>query len=394
MPTSTTTRPRDRRDRILRAAGRAFSERGYHAVAMEDIAAAEGITASALYRHFPHKYALFLECATRLADGLLEALHDLPEGTDLEGVLGAVTRATLPERSSGGIYRWEARYLLPADRARLREVFTQVVDAVAQQVRRHRLEHLPRDVGTAAEHRVLAAAALGVVGSVTTHRTTLAAGRMEPLLRGAALRVAGGPTVDALTGTVTAPVGEPGTSAATDRRTQILDAAIPLFYRHGFAEVSMGQIARTVGLAPSALYRHYAGKADILLAACLRAADVLERSVDLDGLTPGAASLEALARGYVDYSFGHVALTAVAAAESGGLATADRRRLHAVQREHLGMWETHLRLARPGLDAPEARVLVHAALGTVAEGGRALRWRDTPDRRRQLTSLTLRSLSD
>ncbi len=42
----------------------------------------------------------------------------------------------------------------------------------------------------------------------------------------------------------------------------------------------MGAIAAAVGLTPSGLYRHYTGKAEILLAACLEAADVLQEAVD------------------------------------------------------------------------------------------------------------------
>lgn len=57
------TRPRNRRQLIVEAAGRVFGEHGYHAASMEKIAAAVGITAAALYRHFPNKYALFAECA-------------------------------------------------------------------------------------------------------------------------------------------------------------------------------------------------------------------------------------------------------------------------------------------------------------------------------------------
>ncbi len=40
------------------------------------------------------------------------------------------------------------------------------------------------------------------------------------------------------------------------RRAEILAAAVPLFARDGFAEVTNGQIAEAVGLTPSAIYRH------------------------------------------------------------------------------------------------------------------------------------------
>ena len=69
-------RPRNRRQLIVDAAGRVFSQRGYHAASMEEIAAGVDITAAALYRHFPNKYALFAECANVMVDRLVAALRD------------------------------------------------------------------------------------------------------------------------------------------------------------------------------------------------------------------------------------------------------------------------------------------------------------------------------
>ena len=127
-------RPRNRRALIAQAAGRAFSERGYHAVGMDDIAASVGITAAALYRHFPNKYALFVHCANALADGLVETLDQLGDAADLEAILSALARTTVANRASGGIYRWEARYLDEHDRAKLRMTFGRVVARVAAAV--------------------------------------------------------------------------------------------------------------------------------------------------------------------------------------------------------------------------------------------------------------------
>ncbi len=75
------TRPKDRRARIAAAAAVAFAERGYHGVSVEDIATEVGVTKSALYRHFPGKYALFLNSALMLIDsleGALDSVHDDP----------------------------------------------------------------------------------------------------------------------------------------------------------------------------------------------------------------------------------------------------------------------------------------------------------------------------
>ncbi|MFD1046707.1 TetR/AcrR family transcriptional regulator, partial [Kibdelosporangium lantanae] len=102
-------RPRNRKQLIIDAAGRVFSEHGYHAASMEEIATSVGITAAALYRHFPNKYALFAGCANVMVDRLVTALDNVPP--NLRDVLTAITHVTVAHRASGGVYRWEARYL-------------------------------------------------------------------------------------------------------------------------------------------------------------------------------------------------------------------------------------------------------------------------------------------
>ena len=49
----------ERREVLLRAAAHVFGHRGYGAAAMDDIAAAGGVTKLILYRHFPTKAALY-----------------------------------------------------------------------------------------------------------------------------------------------------------------------------------------------------------------------------------------------------------------------------------------------------------------------------------------------
>ncbi len=50
-----TLRPRNRKAQIITVAREQFGRSGYHNVSMEGIASAVGITAGALYRHFPNK---------------------------------------------------------------------------------------------------------------------------------------------------------------------------------------------------------------------------------------------------------------------------------------------------------------------------------------------------
>ncbi|MGW5637633.1 TetR/AcrR family transcriptional regulator [Streptomyces sp. NPDC003832] len=377
------TRPRNRRQLIVEAAGRVFSERGYHAASMEEIAAGVGISAAALYRHFPNKYALFAECANVLVDRLVAALDEAPAEAELAEVLGAVTRVAVTHRASGGLYRWEARYLEHEDRRLLRGKFARVVGRVTEAVRR---EH------DRPEAELCAEAALGVIGSISMHHVSIAQRRAEESLLASAVRVATADPSAAVGGP--ASVELPARPVARTRRAEILAAAVPLFARDGFAKVTNGQIAEAVGLAPSAIYRHYPNKMDILVAACLQAAALLAQAVDhnLGEVTDPRDALVALASTYVAYSFEHTALTSVAEAELAGLPSDLRQPLIIAQRDHIAVWEQQLRQVRPELDPRRARVLVHAAFGAVVEAGRGLRWRDTPGNRGAVTALAVAAL--
>jgi AcrR family transcriptional regulator len=354
-------RPRNRKGLIVEAAGQVFSERGYHAASMEEIAAHVGITAAALYRHFPNKYALFAECANVIVDRLVAALDETPPDAALKDVLAALTRVTVAHRVSGGFYRWEARYLDREDRRVLRGKFAHVVGRVAEAARR---EYPVPD------ENLRAVAALGVIGSVTTYQTSIARRRIEDVLLTSAMGVI---ATDPLAATGGARRVElPAQPVPRTRRAEILAAAIPLFARDGFANVTNGQIADAAGLAPSALYRYYPAKVDILVAACLQAAG--------------------LAATYVAYSFMHNALTSVAEAEVAGMPADVRRPLILTQREHIAIWVQQLRAARPELDPHQARMLVHAGFGAGVEAGRRLRWQDCDQHRGAVTALVVGAL--
>lgn len=376
-------RPRNRKQLIVEAAGRVFSEHGYHAASMEEIAAGVGITAAALYRHFPNKYALFAECADVMADRLVAALDGVPGEAGLADLLAAVTQVTVAHRAAGGVYRWEARYLNRADRQVLKAKFAHVVGRVTDAVRR---EHPLPD-----EH-LRAAAALGVIGSITMHHTSIAQRRVEEVLLASAMRVA---ATDPTAGAGSARLVEvPTPPVPRTRHSEILAAAIPLFERDGFANVTNGRIAEAVGLVPSAIYRYFPGKADILAAACLQAAAILTQAVEhnLRGVVDPHDAVVALTATYVAYSFEHTALTSVANAELIGLPATLRRPLVVAQREHIAVWEQQLRSARPELDSRQARVLVHAGFGVVVEAGRRLRWQDTPTHRDAVAALLVGAL--
>ena len=73
-------------------------------------------------------------------------------------------------------------------------------------------------------------------------------------------------------------------AAATTTRERILDVALDLFVRKGYAETSLREIAKEMGFSKAAIYYHFESKKDILLALHLRLHTLV------DGLLPALQS--------------------------------------------------------------------------------------------------------
>ncbi len=76
------------RERILTASERLFAERGFSGVSMPAIAAAAGITAGAIYKHFASKEQLFFTIVRR-------AVEATPATTEAEGLAGPAALAAI-----------------------------------------------------------------------------------------------------------------------------------------------------------------------------------------------------------------------------------------------------------------------------------------------------------
>lgn len=91
------------------------------------------------------------------------------------------------------------------------------------------------------------------------------------------------------------PASEPGTPAASDAapppggRDRILREARALFTRHGFASVSMQQIADAAGVNKATLYHHYRDKEALFLAVVERERDRV--AAEIDAAVAAAGSL-------------------------------------------------------------------------------------------------------
>jgi AcrR family transcriptional regulator len=112
----TTTAPR--RELLLEAAADLFAARGYHAVGIDDIGAAAGITGPGVYRHFPSKQALLEALCDRTMDRML-GLAQAAEG--LDALLALHVTFAVEERALLGVWVRERRALADEARRSLRE---------------------------------------------------------------------------------------------------------------------------------------------------------------------------------------------------------------------------------------------------------------------------------
>ena len=67
----------DRRSQLLDLAAPLMATRGFHGMSVGDLGAAAGITAPALYRHFPSKQALLGALLTDISERLLAGRRGL-----------------------------------------------------------------------------------------------------------------------------------------------------------------------------------------------------------------------------------------------------------------------------------------------------------------------------
>ncbi len=137
----------DTRTRILATAVELFSERGYEATSLREIADRLGFTKAALYYHFPSKAAIAIE----MAAPLLERLEALVDGLDdPHGLLTAYVDVLLEHHDVVGIVSRDLSLLHDPEVGGRLEENTEAVRGV-----------LGRDA--AGDQRLLTSAALGTI---------------------------------------------------------------------------------------------------------------------------------------------------------------------------------------------------------------------------------------
>jgi AcrR family transcriptional regulator len=148
------------------------------------------------------------------------------------------------------------------------------------------------------------------------------------------------------------------------RREVLLDAAVVLFARDGFQQVTMEDIGAAVGMAGPSIYHHFSGKPEILDAAITRGTEWLQFLVTqvLSSARTTEEASATLLRSYTAFVLPHSALIDVLLSETHHLPEERRHATRRAQREFVDDWIGLLRHDRPDQDPRELRAVVLAEL--------------------------------
>ena len=121
----TTAGARPRREQLLLSAADLFAAHGFHAVGIDDIGAAAGISGPGVYRHFASKQALLEALCERGITSMLEGARGIPAAHDdpalaLAALVDLHVDFAVARRALLGVWAREQRALSPEVRRVLR----------------------------------------------------------------------------------------------------------------------------------------------------------------------------------------------------------------------------------------------------------------------------------
>jgi AcrR family transcriptional regulator len=178
--------PRQRE--LIAAAARLFAQHGYHAVGINDISGALGLTGPAFYRHYPSKEAVLVAILDDAITTHLQEVGDLARAipdarTALEAIIANHVKFVFDHSADIVTWRTEFRSLPESDRHRLRylqRLYTEEWVRALNQLR----------PGLDIEQiRTMCQGAISLIQSATEFTNKLTRAEQEPLLTAMALHV-------------------------------------------------------------------------------------------------------------------------------------------------------------------------------------------------------------
>src|SRR5882757_197203 len=143
-----------------------------------------------------------------------------------------------------------------------------------------------------------------------------------------------------------------------NRRQLIIGAATDLFSRKGYAGVGMGEVAEAVAIGPSALYRHFRGKQELLTTVVAEALDTLDNAIAKAEDEHPPNVVHALASAVLE----HRTVGVLWQREARQLAPADRAAIRAGVNQIGRRFATFIRARRPELGEGQAQLLAWSGL--------------------------------
>ena len=129
----------DRRSQILTIAGHLFSQRGYHATSMRELARHLNLQGGSLYAHIQSKEELLLEVVRQAAERFQKVLEELPSGdpvTRMKALVKGHLRVIAEELPRATVFFHEWKHLSPPlleEAKALRRRYEEGVQAVVEE---------------------------------------------------------------------------------------------------------------------------------------------------------------------------------------------------------------------------------------------------------------------
>ncbi len=158
----------------------------------------------------------------------------------------------------------------------------------------------------------------------------------------------------------------PGTRPK-NRRELTVAAATELFYRRGYRQVSVADIARATNVGPSAIFRHFPAKSELLVAAIRASLDPAHERI-----TAAAGRGDALPVVLSDqaaFVLDHRSLGVLWQREARSLPDEEQRPLRVLVRDTSLALAAIIQANRPGLGAERADLLAWCAFGALVSVG-------------------------
>ena len=181
--------PHSRRVAILASALELFRSRGFHAVGIDEIGTAAGISGPGVYRHFPSKHSLLCAIFDTISERMLDAAREIALKTTvspsetLERLVGLHVSFASQERALLAVWIQDWRSLPEPDRNRLRSRYVEYVGEWARCLGAVRPE-LTHD-----ELETIVYAGISAINSVALHDSKLDRATVDPILQRLALAV-------------------------------------------------------------------------------------------------------------------------------------------------------------------------------------------------------------